>query len=250
MSERTTVILTNWKRPQNLSKIIDAFQAQTVLPAEIILVDNHPEEEPEFAFAGSDLVDDIYRFETNAGPCCRFAGASFVRTEFVLFFDDDMMPGEKAIESYQQQADELNGEFATISDVGRIYRQGKSDGKYSIRRRNCRRKVDGPVKVDMTCRAHLVRSEFVSVAVRDRIRAATSGATAEMLRHDDIFLSQGIQLETGWASYLAKNVGHDGKLRHKDLPAPHSGNGLPNHDQSRNELVNWYSERGWRSKWR
>tara|TARA_R110000824_G_scaffold120382_4_gene275649 strand:- start:3293 stop:4042 length:750 start_codon:yes stop_codon:yes gene_type:complete len=249
MSERTTVILTNWKRPGNLSKIIDAFQSQTVMPAAMLLVDNHPEEEPEFAFVDTENFADVYRFETNAGPCCRFAGASFVTTEFVLFFDDDLMPGKGAIEAYQDQADRLNGEFATLSDVGRIYR-GNAEKGYSIRRRNCRRKTDGPAKVDMTCRAHLVRSEYVSVAVRDRIRAAKDGATPSMLRHDDIFLSQGIQLETGWASYLARDVGHDAKLRHKDLPAPHSGNGLPNHDGSRNELVNWYAEKGWGSKWR
>ena len=256
MNERTTVILTNWKRPHNLPKIIAAFKGQTVMPAEMILVDNHPEGEPEFALSEELCSDaygreftDVYRFETNAGPCCRFAGASFVTTEFVLFFDDDMIPGPEAIEAYQQQADDLNGEFATLSDVGRIYRGGADKG-YTIRRGNCGRREDGPAKVDMTCRAHLVRSEYVAVAIRDRIRAAMDGGTVQMLRHDDIFLSQGIQLETGWPSYMSQNVGHDAKLRHKDLPAPHSGSGLPKHDQSRNDLVNWYGGKGWTSKWR
>lgn len=245
---RTTVVLTNWKRVNNLQGIAAAFKQQTLPPASMILVDNHPEHEQEFAVPEELRAefDDVHRFGNNAGPCCRFAGAGFVTTEFVLFFDDDMLPGKLLLESAEQQADELRGEFATIGDVGRLYGGGGAK-PLTIRRRNVSRSGTQPTPVDMTCRAHLVRAELVAVAVRDRITAAQSGASSEMLRNDDIFLSQGIQLETKWKSYLARSVGSDGRFRRRNLASPHSCNGLPGHNESRDQLVNWYAQKGWTS---
>jgi hypothetical protein len=217
----------------------------------MVLVDNHPEDEGQFAISEelASKFSDVYRFGVNAGPPCRFVGASFATTEFVLFCDDDMMPGKRAVEAYEEQSDALGGKFSTLSDVGRIYRGNMEQG-YTILRRNVRRNTDAPSMTDMTCRAHFLYSEHVWIALRDRMRAAQEGATAAMLMNDDIFMSQGIQLETGWPSYVSRDVGHDAKLRHKDLPAPRALNSTADHHQSRDALVNWYGGRGWRSKWR
>ena len=85
MSElrNTTVILTNWKRPDNLDMVIDSIRRQTV-PANIWLWDNSGEDIPFY-------VD--YRVNSGDNMFCwpRWLLSTMVKTKYVLVMDDDLM---------------------------------------------------------------------------------------------------------------------------------------------------------------
>ena len=85
MSElrNTTVILTNWKRPDNLDKVIESILKQTV-PVNIWLWDNSGENRP---------FNVDYRVNSIGNMFCwpRWLLATMVKTRYVLIMDDDLM---------------------------------------------------------------------------------------------------------------------------------------------------------------
>jgi GT2 family glycosyltransferase len=79
------VVLTQGRRPQTLSAIVDAMRAQSTPPARVILVRNGGE--PVEAAEGVELVD----LAENVGiPAGRNAGLDRVDAGLVLFLDDDV----------------------------------------------------------------------------------------------------------------------------------------------------------------
>lgn len=232
----TTVILTNWKRPFNLPAIADAFRSQTCPPKALFVVDSHLESEPQdrMTLETASRFDEVYRVPDN-GPSSRFAGGVFVDTKYILFFDDDLLPGKSLVESIERQAAELNDEFATIGGVGRWVRRG------NIRKGNIRTSTTKPVPVDITCRAHLILSEHLSHAIHERIVATKSGLSISELRNDDLFLSLGIQKWTGHPSYLQSRKSPTQAVRRKNLPAPFACGRNSDHKRSRNQLVRWFA---------
>ena len=242
-SSNTTVVLTNWKRHFNLPTIVNEFRAQTRQP-KIVVVDSHLDSSPEDRMPDdtASLFDDIYRVPDN-GPSSRFAGGLFADTKYVLFYDDDMIPGRSLIESIEKQACDLNDEFSTIGGVGRYVVRKR------LRKANVRTTKFNPVAVDVTCRAHLILSESLSHAIHERIVATKDGLDASLLRNDDLFLSLGIQKWTGHASYIQGRQSPKSAVRLRELPAPFACNKNSDHRQSRADLLRWFFDvRNWRTK--
>lgn len=249
MNDRgVTAILTNFKRPENLPKILDALDAQTVKAESVVLVDNHPPEQDEFEITSEvfDRFDDVYQFDQNAGPPCRFVAAAIPSTPLLLFLDDDLMPGPKAIEFAIATGDKLDWQFATLSQVGRNYERCDKSKQLKLPRRNVKRHRTARA-VDMTCRVHLVQSRFMYAAFWMRNACLLDGADEHEMRHDDIFMSQGIQHATGYHSYLIPRSDADCDLK-KDLPAPHANNGRENHNVSRATLIRRCEKLGWKAR--
>ncbi|CAM3649100.1 glycosyltransferase family 2 protein [Rheinheimera salexigens] len=84
-----TVILTAYRRAEYLAEQITALRNQTIPPDEIWVWSNRSEEE---LLDVSELADRVIVANSNFLFWGRFALASLVRTEYVAFFDDDILP--------------------------------------------------------------------------------------------------------------------------------------------------------------
>lgn len=90
-SNKCTALLLNWKRPDNLVKVIESIRKQTV-PTTIFLWDN----------SGEDIkydVDAHVRSNINFKCWPRWALGSMAESEFIFSLDDDLMfKDEKVLE--------------------------------------------------------------------------------------------------------------------------------------------------------
>jgi len=250
------VVLTNWVRPDNVVKIVSAFRSQTV-PVQLVLVDNSPHEYEEFWREHPDTVsqlDDYWRFLNNAGPPCRFAPA-WMRHDhkYVLFYDDDLLPGPRAVEYLLDMAESVKDAFATIGEIGRRFRQNAS-GEWQYVARNIGR---GPAltPVDCTCRAHFVCAEVMSLVLQWKWQLLSrfgddghlEGDRRGWWREDDFLLSLGIQAAMRWPSYLTPAGPPETQLKYKGLPAPNAHCARQFHCTDRDRHINMAAAIGWRS---
>ena len=93
-----TVILSLWRRPQNLKPQIEALRNQTFPPKEIWLWANDHDDNADVDFDDLDvdrIIDCSYNFKFYG----RFAIALFAETRFVTIIDDDTIPGSKWLEN-------------------------------------------------------------------------------------------------------------------------------------------------------
>jgi glycosyltransferase involved in cell wall biosynthesis len=91
-----TVILTAYKRSEYLEQQIHALKAQTVPPSEIWVWSNRSEDELRDM---SSLADRVIASNSNFLFWGRFALANLVRTKYVAFFDDDILPQPRWFEN-------------------------------------------------------------------------------------------------------------------------------------------------------
>jgi glycosyltransferase involved in cell wall biosynthesis len=255
------VVLTNWKRPANVRLIVQAFLAQTV-PVDIVVVDNSPKDgesefnEPELA---ARLLD-VWRFRDNAGPPCRFA-PSFMRHShrYILFHDDDLLPGPRAVEHLMEAAKRAGERFATIGQTGRRFEGGPNSYRHPMPGyqwlyvpRNVKRS-ENLTPVDMTCRSHFVRADQMQHVLTfkwELLRTLGSEKVRPAIDvHDDLLLCLGIQKVKGWPSYLTHVGPPETCLRRQNLPAPYAVSERQPHHAERTDLIQWAELLGWRSVW-
>ena len=93
MSKKVSVVLNTYRRPQTLKKQYEAVTTQSVIPTEVLLWKNHPEDETEFNFEGIDGVA-IAQNNANYGVWARFAFALTTCSAYICVFDDDTIPGK------------------------------------------------------------------------------------------------------------------------------------------------------------
>ncbi len=114
-----SVILTLYKRPENLKLQLQALKNQTLKPKEILLF--------------QDGIDDVYRVELsdglkekfdlvevsekNQGVWARFKFAQKSKSQYVCIFDDDTIPGERWLENCHNHMLEQEGLYGTIGII-------------------------------------------------------------------------------------------------------------------------------------
>ncbi len=268
MSSRVLVILTNWKRPQNMPVVIDAWREQSLAPAAVVVVDNSPaatvvheylgelegpwmrEGYPNVRFEG---VDDVWRMKTNIGPLCRLwpALAMAPQYDYALFADDDFLPGREGLLAAVQAAKFVNDKFATIGQEGRTFltpqenRQLNSPG-WCYKFGNTPRLADGPQIVDCTVRCHLVLATHLPRVLRFREKLP-----AELCEsHDDLTMCLGLQVDPGYPSYILPASSLERQLIKENLPGcngPESCWKRPDHLTQRSQFINLAYGAGWRS---
>ena len=86
-----TVLLLNYKRPQNLPKIIDCLKAQTISPS-IFLWDNSGD-----SSFNDDRLDLTFRTSNNQGCSPRWLMALYSQTKYIMTHDDDFLITENDI---------------------------------------------------------------------------------------------------------------------------------------------------------
>jgi Glycosyl transferase family 2 len=101
-----TIVVTNYLRPANVKRLIDAIRAQTV-EATIYVWDNSPAQDFD-----DPRVDWLIRSSKNARCTARWWMASHAATEFVLVHDDDLVPSHPKVLAWTLDAAARNAPFA------------------------------------------------------------------------------------------------------------------------------------------
>ncbi len=111
-----SVILTLYKRPENLKLQLDAILNQTIKPKEIMLFQDGTNDGtivkiPEEIKNKFDIIEVS---PTNVGVWGRFRFAQKANSEYVCVFDDDTIPGTKWFENCINNMNEQEGIYGTI----------------------------------------------------------------------------------------------------------------------------------------
>lgn len=251
-NDNVLIVLTNYSRPQNMGRIINAWREQTHKEKTIVVADNSPAVMDEGApISELDGADDVWSWLRNSGcPCHFYPALSYTPSEYpyTIFADDDLMPGRNALEVLLNHAHLLNNQFSTIGQIGRTFLLDKSYGnRYSGRNSNTR-DVHLPVKTHLTCRAHMIRTEYLPYVLSFRNRLSLHSREGNRLSqiHDDFLLCMGIQVVTKYPSYLtmvSRNI--DNELVRFDLDDAKAVWRKPGHWEDRNKMVDLSIELGW-----
>jgi hypothetical protein len=115
-----TVILNGYRRPENLSRQVEAILNQTIKPDQIWLWVNRHADYADFDWNHLQ-IDRIVRNDYNWKFFGRFALGLMAETEYVAFFDDDTIPGPKWLEhcmSHVHLGGILGAVGATLTNYG------------------------------------------------------------------------------------------------------------------------------------
>ncbi|NQU20967.1 MAG: hypothetical protein HQ567_06755 [Candidatus Nealsonbacteria bacterium] len=212
---KCSAVLLNWKRPQNVERIVTGLNASDLVD-EIIVFDNNP------ACELPPLVDcTLIQADRDLGLYTRFTAGCLARNEAVLWQDDDLLlPPETLrglLDAWSTEPDILHGIFG---------RAPKPDGSYA-------RTLTGPSEAPVVLTRVLVGhrrycAEFFRYA----------GHFAEIQRDsrpfgngEDIIFSYVVRRSAGRLHRLHR-------LPVCELPAPHAIHGRErNHYTHRNRLL-------------
>lgn len=247
MDSKVLVVLTNWKRPQNLSLCIQAWREQSLSPASIVVIDQSPLVQ---CFPGAD---DVWKVGNNLGPLCRLwpALALAPRYDYILFADDDLLPGKQGLQASVEAAKLISNKFATLGQEGRTFRNSSTEEMglpqtiWSYRFGNTPRLTDGLQVVDCTVRTHLVLAPYLHRLLRLREKLPADLCDA----HDDLLLCLGLQTDPGWPSYVLPASTLERQLILENLPGvngPEACWKRPDHLVQRSRFINLAHEAGWR----
>jgi GT2 family glycosyltransferase len=89
---KTSVIVVNYNGAEHLRKCLDGLSKQTLAPSEVIVVDNHSNESPEYVTALFPFVKLIHAKKNYGyGGACNL-GLKYAVSEFVAFLNNDTYP--------------------------------------------------------------------------------------------------------------------------------------------------------------
>lgn len=239
-----------------MPRVIKAWKDQTLKPTRIIVVDNRKgsltQETEVYPNYQVREADDVWRWMDNAGCPCHFAPALMWshKYDYILFADDDFLPGEEVLAVYHAAAQELGGNFATIGGAGRLFNITYPAGKkYSG--------IHGPdakwgflTPCHLTCRCHFVRADYLYHLIPFRQRLCDKfGDEAKRLVdiHDDFLMCLGIQMGTVVNTFVVgKSPDKRQQIFAQSLPETGAVWKRPNHFGERSRMVEMALEIGWR----
>jgi len=171
------VVLTNYKRKQNLPQIVEAFRQQNV-PVTITLIDNaHPDERVDDATAKS--VDKYFHIFPNPYRCfIRHACFGFYNAEYILIHDDDMVPGKRNVEHYLKYVtpDRILGQIGRKICPVQGYNFDAIQG------------TDDLVPVDLVIRSYFFHISTFSI-IHEFKRKLIQSRMGNLLHQDDMLLA-------------------------------------------------------------
>jgi hypothetical protein len=266
------VVLTCYSRPQNMGRVIDAWNQQTV-PVTVVVVDNRPytkitiadgafgdpikgELYPCYELSGDGYLSpsDVWRWTKNSGcPCWLAPAAMLYRHKYVVKADDDFLPGTRAVDHLLKTAMICDDEFSTIGQVGRILTPGKYHrGNVKLRDFDSEAEM---TRVDLTCRGFLVKSRDIIHALDFRQQLLDSDPESEEIKHlvgihDDFLICMGTQLcyESRPSYIISSTRDPEDLLIKTEIPnGPESCYKRPGHYEERQRMVELSESIGWRS---
>ncbi len=161
INSEITVILTAYRRSEYLAEQIQALRAQTIPPKEIWVWSNRSEDDLRDV---SHLVDRVVVSNSNFLFWGRFALANLVRTGFVAFFDDDILPQprwfENCLNTIESGHDGILGGSGVLLPI---------DGGYSSKHKAGwnGNHFESTVQVDLVGHAWFMRKEYINYMWRE-----------------------------------------------------------------------------------
>jgi len=182
-----TIVITNYLRPANVARLIDALNRQTVVPT-IFVWDNSPAKDFH-----DPRVDWIIHSSKNAHCTPRWWMASHAETDFVLIHDDDLMPSHSKVLAWTLEAAAKAAPFA-VGAAGVILK--RNTGYWKSRHVGLRAKlIRQDMRVDIVkgfyfcCPApQLAKVDYMELDTEDDI--AVSAKLGEGFRHPHLILSE------------------------------------------------------------
>lgn len=227
------VVVVNYKRPDNLPPILQAFRAQSV-PCSATVIECAPEPQWE-AQVDPQLCDRRLRMHQNFGAYNRFLGGFIHEKEFTYFHDDDMLPGQRLLEHFLRTA-ELVPQFGVLGQFGRVFPAEMK--RYSAQ--NVAR-ADHPVPVDMIVRGYFVRTRHLHYMLPLKWMLGFTG-----VQEDDMLLSCGLRMFGQLQSYLTPlSPDPEEKMVRRGLPSPYACSSRPGHFEIRSQWLQRLAEAGW-----
>lgn len=228
MTPRILSVIQNWRRPDNVARIIDTVRSQTV-PSTLALVECG---EPGYTVPpdAAQRCDLVLRVERrNLGPSCRLLPPLMLPDhEFTFWWLDDFVPGPACLESFLPFCDSLRRrEWSTLGQDGRRF-----DHERNIVRRRTRAEHDRPSAVDVVVSAEMCLTSLVPHAFEFWHRLAAQHPDLSAFE-DDLILCLGVRSQTGRPSGVFCPTNEQESYRLLRLPSPHALCGRPDHDQER-----------------
>ena len=211
MKEGITVILTRWKRPENVKLIIDALLKQTIKPT-IFLWNNNPDSKFR-----DKRVDWIVNSSVDKHCFVMWGMALVVETKYLMKIDDDLIPNsnnflEKAITLVEEHPNGIVGPF------GRRIMFGQTNP------------YNGPeIRTDY---ADIVKGRCMCMRteILNRVPLVAPGP----IRNEDIYICY----HTANGKKNAHFISLELRELTKDLPEGNVGmDNAPDHMTSRNEFI-------------
>ena len=120
INQTVSVVIPAYNRPESLIRVVDALTTQTVLPCEVIIIDDGSEVCID-QLIGAHTADKAlpFRLETlrqsNAGPAvARNRGVSMAKGELVAFLGDDTIPHATWLEKHLEMHAEYGPGAAVV----------------------------------------------------------------------------------------------------------------------------------------
>lgn len=114
-----SVVLSTYKRIENLESQLEAIQNQSLKPKEILLFQDGigGDEKIEIPQSLLEKFDKVKISEINVGCWGRFDFAQNAESKYVCLFDDDTIPGQRWLENCYANMSEKEGLYGTIGIV-------------------------------------------------------------------------------------------------------------------------------------
>jgi glycosyltransferase involved in cell wall biosynthesis len=126
MLKTLSVVIPTYRRSQKLPQLLDSFTRQTVLPDEIVIIDQNPEQTPPAwyeDYAARLPLKIRFQPEPNASAA-RNLGFLSSSGDLVLFVDDDLVAGERfcelAIQRFRSYPNDVHCLCASIVVEGKV----------------------------------------------------------------------------------------------------------------------------------
>lgn len=113
------VVIPCWNHAQELAKTLEALSHQTLLPKEVVVVDNNSNDNPGDvveSFKSKLPVSFVVYKDKQGAPAARNEGARLTNAPFLLFLDADVELKPEAIETMRRALDQYPEAAFTYSD--------------------------------------------------------------------------------------------------------------------------------------
>ena len=192
LTNEIEVVIINWKRNENVVKMVEAMREQTV-SCTITLCDCHPSNEYALPESTLQKIDRLYRWEHNLGGYNRYLPTAGFDHNYTFFMDDDLLPSRKCLEFFLSAASKLNDQFGVLGQYGRML---TPEGRYSFKEEF--REI-GLKEVDFIVQAYFVKTGNLHHLLRFRWEI---GYFEDELPEDDLLLCSSLKYYNDLRCYL------------------------------------------------
>ena len=194
-----TVILTGYRRPDNLKEQIAAIRHQTVQPEEIFFFQDAAIPSVKFDLELLEGVNHV-TVSKNIGVWGRFAVGFWAKTKYVCIFDDDTIPGARWLENCMTTIQTHRGLLGTIGIIFNPH----DDYIHYFSRVGWANPNDTTMEVDIVGHSWFFEREWLTVFWKDSDQYAQFSKVGE-----DIHFSFMLQKYLGLKTYVPPHPAND-----------------------------------------